>query len=315
MWHKDESLQGADVVVLPGGFSYGDYLRSGAIARFSPVMTHVSAFAQAGGPVVGICNGFQVLLESGLLPGGMRRNRHLKFICEHVHIRVEQTDTPFTLQAQVGQVLRIPIAHGDGNYYADADTIAALEANRQIIFRYTTAAGELSEAANVNGSTAAIAGICSRGAERRGVDAPSGAGVRSGPGQHRWAGDPRVGGGLARRGRGGTVMIDQATIDAHGLTADEYQRVLDILGREPNLTELGIFSVMWSEHCSYKSSRLHLRKLPTSGPRVLQGPGEKRWRDRHWRRARRGVQDRVAQSPVLHRALSGRGDRRRRHHP
>ena len=161
VWHKDESLQGADVVVLPGGFSYGDYLRSGAIARFSPIMAHVSAFARAGGPVIGICNGFQVLLEAGLLPGGMRRNRHLKFICEHVNIRVEQTDTPFTLNAHVGQVLRIPIAHGDGNYYADADTIAALETNRQIVFRYTTPEGELSEASNVNGSTAAIAGICS----------------------------------------------------------------------------------------------------------------------------------------------------------
>lgn len=162
VWHKEESLQGADVVVLPGGFSYGDYLRSGAIARFSPIMAQVSAFAGAGGPVLGICNGFQVLLEAGLLPGGMRRNRHLKFICEHVHIRVEQTDTPFTHRAQVGQVLRIPIAHGDGNYYADADTIAALEANRQVIFRYTEPDGAESEAANVNGSTAAIAGICSR---------------------------------------------------------------------------------------------------------------------------------------------------------
>ena len=160
VWHKDDSVQGADVVVLPGGFSYGDYLRSGAIARFSPIMAQVSAFARAGGPVIGICNGFQVLLEAGLLPGGMRRNRHLKFICEHVHIRVEQTDTPFTLNAQTGQVLRIPIAHGDGNYYADAETVARLEADRQIIFRYTTSAGELSDAANVNGSTAAIAGIC-----------------------------------------------------------------------------------------------------------------------------------------------------------
>jgi phosphoribosylformylglycinamidine synthase len=161
VWHKETSLQGADVVVLPGGFSYGDYLRSGAIARFSPVMAQVSAFAGSGGPVLGICNGFQVLLEAGLLPGGMRRNRQLKFICEHVNIRVEQTDTPFTHRALQGQVLRIPIAHGDGNYYADADTVATLEANRQVIFRYTGPAGELDDAYNVNGSTAAIAGICS----------------------------------------------------------------------------------------------------------------------------------------------------------
>lgn len=166
VWHKESSLQGADVVVLPGGFSYGDYLRSGAIARFSPIMGQVSAFAGSGGPVLGICNGFQVLLEAGLLPGGMRRNRHLKFICEHVHVRVEQTDTPFTHKTQGGQVLRIPIAHGDGNYYADANTVARLEANRQVIFRYTAPDGETDDAYNVNGSTAAIAGICS---ERRNV--------------------------------------------------------------------------------------------------------------------------------------------------
>jgi len=166
VWHKETSLQGADVVVLPGGFSYGDYLRSGAIARFSPIMGQVSAFAGSGGPVLGICNGFQVLLEAGLLPGGMRRNRHLKFICEHVHVRVEQTDTPFTHTTQGGQVLRIPIAHGDGNYYADAKTVARLEANRQVIFRYTAPDGEMDDAYNVNGSTAAIAGICS---ERRNV--------------------------------------------------------------------------------------------------------------------------------------------------
>ena len=166
VWHKDTSLQGADVVILPGGFSYGDYLRSGAIARFSPIMRLVSSFAASGGAVLGICNGFQVLLEAGLLPGGMRRNLHLKFICEHVHLRVEQTDTPVTLTARVGQVLRIPIAHGDGNYYADPDMVAKLEANRQVIFRYTTPDGALDEEHNVNGSTAAIAGICS---ERRNV--------------------------------------------------------------------------------------------------------------------------------------------------
>jgi phosphoribosylformylglycinamidine synthase len=160
IWHKDTDLRGADVVVLPGGFAHGDYLRTGAMARFSPIMREVEAFAARGGPVLGICNGFQVLLEAGLLPGAMLRNRGLKFICEQVHIRVEQTDTPFTAACRRGQVLRIPIAHGDGNYFAEPDVIARLESNRQVIFRYTNAAGEVSEAANPNGSAAAIAGLC-----------------------------------------------------------------------------------------------------------------------------------------------------------
>ena len=160
VWHKDSDLRGADAVVLPGGFSYGDYLRSGAIARFSPVMAAVAEHAAAGGPVIGICNGFQVLLEAGLLPGGMRKNRGLKFICQQVHLTVEQTDTPFTRNARAGQVLRMPIAHGDGNYYAPPDTLARLEANRQVIFRYTAPDGTRGERWNVNGSTAAIAGIC-----------------------------------------------------------------------------------------------------------------------------------------------------------
>ena len=166
VWHKDSSLKAADVVILPGGFSYGDYLRSGAIARFSPIMERVAEFAGAGGPVLGICNGFQVLLEAGLLPGAMRRNRGLKFICEHVHVRVEHADTPFTSRAAAGQVLRIPIAHGDGNYYADAETIMSLETSQQVIFRYTAPDGAPDDAWNVNGSTKAIAGICN---ERRNV--------------------------------------------------------------------------------------------------------------------------------------------------
>src|SRR5919112_3217391 len=128
LWHKDRGLKGADVIILPGGFAHGDYLRTGAIARFSPIMPTVVEFARRGGPVLGICNGFQVLLESGLLPGAMLRNRDLKFHCEHVCVRVEQTNTPFTLRAARGQVLRLPIAHGEGNYYADPDTIAELEA-------------------------------------------------------------------------------------------------------------------------------------------------------------------------------------------
>src|SRR5919204_3904720 len=160
LWHKDADLKGADVVILPGGFAHGDYLRTGAMARFSPIMREVQAFAARGGPVLGICNGFQVLLEAGLLPGAMLRNRSLKFQCEQVHIRVEQTDTPFTLSCRRGQVLRVPIAHGEGNYFAEADVVARLEANRQIVFRYTDAAGDARDETNPNGSLNAIAGLC-----------------------------------------------------------------------------------------------------------------------------------------------------------
>jgi phosphoribosylformylglycinamidine synthase subunit PurQ / glutaminase len=166
IWHKDTDLKGADVVVLPGGFAHGDYLRTGAMARFSPVMCEVKAFAERGGPVLGICNGFQILLESGLLPGAMLRNRGLKYRCEHVHVRVDQNDTPFTCGAEVGQVLRIPIGHGEGNYYAPPDVLEKLEANRQIVLRYTTPDGRVDDAANPNGSVHAIAGICN---ERRNV--------------------------------------------------------------------------------------------------------------------------------------------------
>jgi phosphoribosylformylglycinamidine synthase len=163
VWHKETSLGDADAVILPGGFAHGDYLRTGAIARFSPIMRAVQAFAMEGRPVLGICNGFQVLLEAGLLPGAMLRNRSTRFQCEHVYVRVEQTDTPFTLSCSTGQVLRLPIAHGEGNYYAEPDVLARLEANRQVVFRYTTASGAVTEAANPNGSANAIAGICSEG--------------------------------------------------------------------------------------------------------------------------------------------------------
>jgi phosphoribosylformylglycinamidine synthase I len=166
IWHKDTDLKGADVVVLPGGFAHGDYLRTGAMARFSPVMREVRAFADRGGPVIGICNGFQVLLEAGLLPGAMLRNRGLKYRCEFVHVRVEQTDTPFTGGARLGQVLRIPIGHGEGNYYAPRDVLERLESNRQVILRYCDAGGQLTDEANPNGSVHAIAGICN---ERRNV--------------------------------------------------------------------------------------------------------------------------------------------------
>ena len=160
LWHKDTDLKGSDVLILPGGFSYGDYLRTGAIARFSPIMREVQSFAARGGPVLGVCNGFQILLEAGLIPGAMLRNRSVKFVCAHVHIRVEQTDTPFTCAARKGQVLRIPIAHGEGNYFAAPEVLAKLEANRQVIFRYTTAQAEVTDDANPNGSANNIAGLC-----------------------------------------------------------------------------------------------------------------------------------------------------------
>jgi phosphoribosylformylglycinamidine synthase len=161
VWHKDTDLKGADVVVLPGGFAHGDYLRTGAIARFSPVMDAVRAFAAAGNPTIGICNGFQVLLEAGLLPGAMLRNTE-KYKCEYVYARVEQTDTPFTNLCARGQVLKIPIAHGEGNYYADPETATALEADRQVIFRYVSSNGDVSAESNPNGSLNNIAGICNQ---------------------------------------------------------------------------------------------------------------------------------------------------------
>jgi phosphoribosylformylglycinamidine synthase subunit PurQ / glutaminase len=160
LWHKDTSLKGADVVILPGGFAHGDYLRTGAIARFSPIMPAVIDFAKRGGPVLGICNGFQVLLESGLLPGAMLRNRDLRFHCEQVQVRVERTDTPFTARARPGQVLRMPVAHGEGNYFAPPDLLRQLEERNRVVFRYCDARGEVTDAANINGSAHGIAGIC-----------------------------------------------------------------------------------------------------------------------------------------------------------
>ncbi len=162
LWHKDHDLRGVDCVVLPGGFSYGDYLRSGAIARFSPLMQQVKAFARGGGRVLGICNGFQILLELGLLPGAMLRNKDLKFLCQHVHIRVEDARTDFTRAGRKGQVLRIPIAHFDGNYYAPPRTLAEIERRGQVVFRYCDPDGTVSPEANVNGSLHNIAGIRNR---------------------------------------------------------------------------------------------------------------------------------------------------------
>jgi phosphoribosylformylglycinamidine synthase I len=162
VWHKDTDLGGADVVILPGGFAHGDYLRTGAIARFSPIMTAVRAFADRGGAVLGICNGFQVLLEAGMLPGAMVRNREIKFVSSQVAVRIEEIDTPFSASCSPGQVLHLPIAHGEGNYFAEPNVLGELEANRQVIFRYVDAAGQATEAGNPNGSANNIAGICNR---------------------------------------------------------------------------------------------------------------------------------------------------------
>jgi phosphoribosylformylglycinamidine synthase subunit PurQ / glutaminase len=162
LWHQSEQVNGFDAILLPGGFSYGDYLRTGAIARFSPVMRAVEEFARGGGFVLGICNGFQILCEAGLLPGVLQRNAGMRFVCRQVHVRVEATDTPFTAAANPGQVLQMPIAHGDGNYYCDEATLGELGRNRQIVFRYTTADGREDAAANPNGSLANIAGISNR---------------------------------------------------------------------------------------------------------------------------------------------------------
>lgn len=160
LWHKERSLANADAVIVPGGFSYGDYLRCGAIARFSPIIQAVQEFAAQGGPVLGICNGFQILCEAGLLPGALIRNRSLQFRCEHVHLQTVSFDSPFTAKIPKDRWLRIPIAHGDGCYFADADTLAKLKSRDQILWRYVTAEGQATDEANPNGSVENIAGVC-----------------------------------------------------------------------------------------------------------------------------------------------------------
>ena len=161
LWHKDHDLQNVDLVVLPGGFSYGDYLRAGAIARFSPIMQEVIAFAKRGGPVLAICNGFQIACEAGLLPGALLRNASLRFVSAPVHLRVESIATRYASQYHIGQVITIPVAHGDGRFTADADTLARLEGEGQVVFRYVSAEGEATASANPNGSLRNIAGIVS----------------------------------------------------------------------------------------------------------------------------------------------------------
>ncbi|HKX12602.1 MAG TPA: phosphoribosylformylglycinamidine synthase subunit PurQ [bacterium] len=160
LWHKDHDLKGCDAIMLPGGFSYGDYLRCGAIAKYSPVMREVATFAEKGGPVLGICNGFQILTEAGLLPGALLRNRSLQFLCQYVTLKVETERTPFTKKARPGSLLRIPINHGEGNYYIDPEGLQRLEGENQVVFRYVDEKGEATEAANPNGALQNIAGVC-----------------------------------------------------------------------------------------------------------------------------------------------------------
>jgi phosphoribosylformylglycinamidine synthase I len=163
LWHKDTDVKGADCVILPGGFSYGDYLRAGALAKFAPIMEPIRRHAAAGGLVLGICNGFQILTEAGLLPGALMRNEHLRFVSRDVLLRTEETDTPFTSALQTGQILRVPIAHGEGNYFADDATLDSLERNGQVIFRYCDDEGRLTRESNPNGAARNIAGICNPG--------------------------------------------------------------------------------------------------------------------------------------------------------
>ena len=162
LWHKESDLSGIDLLLIPGGFSYGDYLRSGAIARFSPIMNAVVDFAKKGGPVMGICNGFQILLEAGLLPGAMLHNEKLRFICKDVHVRVERSDSIFTSRLSKGDVLRLPVSHGEGNYFIDNDGLDSLKQNDQVLFRYTDTEGKITEDSNINGSVDSIAGIINR---------------------------------------------------------------------------------------------------------------------------------------------------------
>jgi phosphoribosylformylglycinamidine synthase I len=163
LWHESHNLENCDAIIVPGGFAYGDYLRTGAIAKFAPIMDEVQKFAATGGLVIGICNGFQILCEAGLLPGALMRNAGLKYICKFVDLRVENADTPFTTACKQGDVLRIPIGHMEGNYYCDASTLDALKGQNRIVFRYATPDGRITPEANPNGSLDNIAGICNEG--------------------------------------------------------------------------------------------------------------------------------------------------------
>ena len=258
LWHRDHDLRGADAVIVPGGFSYGDYLRAGALARFSPIMAEVERFARNGGLVLGICNGFQVLCESGLLPGALLPNTSLRFVCRQVLLDVVNAGTKWTGACEPGDRLSIPAKHQTGRYWAPDPVLDELEANGQVVLRYATGNG-------FNGSARDIAGVSNQ--------AGNVVGLMPHP-EH--AVDP-----LTRlRRRAGAVRVgraDRRMTSRHaelGLTDGEYERIVELVGREPNEVELAMFSLMWSEHCGYKHSRKLLKTLPTEGPRVVMGPGE-----------------------------------------
>ena len=274
IWHKETDLVGPRPGrASPAASRYGDYLRCGAMAAHSPVMRAVREHAARGGYVLGVCNGFQILTEAGMLPGALLRNASLRFLSMDCHLRVERTDTVFTSHYQRGQMFRAVMAHGDGNYFADDATLDRLEGEDLVAFRYATPAGEVTPEANRNGSARAHRRHLQPQSARARPDAASGGSGRPADGRHRRQAAVR----RARRGIRRMTMqreVNQALAREFGLSAEEYARVLDIMGRTPTLTELGVFSVMWSEHCSYKSSRVWLKQLPTKAPWVIHGPGE-----------------------------------------
>ena len=294
LWHQDTDLQGVDAVIVPGGFSYGDYLRVGAIARFAPIMGEVERFARHGGLVLGICNGFQVLCEAGLLPGALLPNTSLRFVCRQVELEVVNASIPWTRACERGERLSIPAKHTTGRYYAPDPVLDELEANDQVVLRY--APGE-----NFNGSARDIAGVCNAAGNVLGlmphpehaVDVLTGLGRRA----------------EADRRGGMTVMARHREL---GLTDHEYELIVEKLEREPNEVELAVFSLMWSEHCGYKHSRRLLKTLPTEGPKLILGPGENAGAVAVGGGLVARVQGRVPQPPERGRAVPGRRDRRRR---
>jgi phosphoribosylformylglycinamidine synthase I len=261
-WHADSELPDVDLIVLPGGFAYGDYLRCGAMAAQSRIMRDVKKKADEGRAVLGICNGFQVLTETGLLPGALMRNAISNSSAGRSASKSRKRNRPSPANTTRARSFRFPVAHGDGNYFADDETLDRLEGEGRVVFRY--AQGD-----NPNGSARNIAGILS---EKRNV-----LGLMPHPER---VCDPLLGGtdGVAPvpEPDRSAVMTDitPQIVREHGLSVEEYGRIKQLLNRDPNLVELGVFSVMWSEHCSYKSTRAHLRRLPTKAPWVLQGPGE-----------------------------------------
>ncbi len=278
VFHTETHLRSADAVVIPGGFAHGDYLRTGALARFSPVMAAVAEFAAAGGPVVGICNGFQVLTEAALLPGALQKNAGLKFLCDTVECRVESSRSVLTTGAAPGTVLRLPINHFEGNYICDAATLDRIRADDRIVLRYVD---------NPNGSLDDIAGICNEPGNVVGLMPHPERGERSGARLLRRCRAAAVAarrGGAAERRRRPSERVGAPVPTSHpvslplhrqlGLTDDELASIVELLGRDPTDLELAMYAVMWSEHCSYKSSKVHLRRFPTEAPWVLVGPGE-----------------------------------------